>query len=203
MNRALLSTVWPLLAGPQGRHFVLSDSTATRTRPAAPADLPLVQDFWREGGAADPRWDPAGPTPVQWEHYLQGERCATAVTTLETDPRQVIALAQVVEAGDDDGTAVLTICIAEAWQNKGLGRLLGELAHDIANDAGYPNLLAVVARHNAPMRRIMEYLGAAWEQETQRLLDLQRNGVSTEREVEAEDLWLCVDVPAVFHFPRH
>jgi RimJ/RimL family protein N-acetyltransferase len=82
-----------------------------------------------------------------------------------TDPvRRVIAVARFVRLQDDPEAADVAFTVADDWQGRGLGSLLGEKLAAEARLLGIRRFTATMASDNVPAHRLMAKLTAHLEQ---------------------------------------
>jgi RimJ/RimL family protein N-acetyltransferase len=72
--------------------------------------------------------------------------------------RRLIAVARFVRLQDDPEAADVAFTVADEWQNRGLGSLLGELIADEARRLGIRRFTATMASDNRPAHRLMAKL---------------------------------------------
>jgi RimJ/RimL family protein N-acetyltransferase len=72
--------------------------------------------------------------------------------------RRLIAVARFVRLQDDPEAADVAFTVADEWQNRGLGSLLGELIADEARRFGIRRFTATMASDNGPAHRLMAKL---------------------------------------------
>jgi RimJ/RimL family protein N-acetyltransferase len=78
--------------------------------------------------------------------------------------RRLIAVARFVRLQDDPEAAEVAVTVADEWQNRGLGSMLGEhLAHS-ARNRGIRRFTATMASDNLPAHRLMARLTHHLEQ---------------------------------------
>jgi len=90
---------------------------------------------------------------------LDGLDHVALVAEHPTDPvRRLIAVGRFVRLEDDPEAAEVAIVVADHWQGRGLGSVLGEhLAHS-ARNRGIRRFTATMAADNRPAHRLMEKL---------------------------------------------
>jgi GNAT superfamily N-acetyltransferase len=90
---------------------------------------------------------------------LDGLDHVALVAEHPADPaRRLIAVGRFVRLQDDPEAAEVAIVVADHWQGRGLGSLLGEhLAHS-ARNRGIRRFTATMAADNRPAHRLMERL---------------------------------------------
>jgi protein lysine acetyltransferase len=72
--------------------------------------------------------------------------------------RRLIAVARFVRLEDDPEAADVAFTVADEWQNRGLGSLLGDLIADEARRLGIRRFTATMASDNVPAQRLMAKL---------------------------------------------
>jgi RimJ/RimL family protein N-acetyltransferase len=72
--------------------------------------------------------------------------------------RRLIAVARFVRLNDDPEAADVAFTVADEWQNRGLGSMLGELIADEARGLGIRRFTATMASDNVPAHRLMAKL---------------------------------------------
>lgn len=136
-------------------------------RPISPADRELGRNFVR---GLSPRsryfryFSAINELPPQLlERFTSndrpGELALVAVVAAETGERQ-IAVARYAPGSADD-TAEFAVVVADAWQGRGLGRLLLRMLEDAARSACYRRIEGRVLRDNRHMLRLVRRLGFA------------------------------------------
>ena len=86
------------------------------------------------------------------------DHVALVVEPFGAAERRLIAVARFVRLQDDPEAADVAFTVADEWQNRGLGSLLGELIADEARRFGIRRFTATMASDNGPAHRLMAKL---------------------------------------------
>jgi GNAT superfamily N-acetyltransferase len=90
---------------------------------------------------------------------IDGQHSMAFVATVETEGRETqIGVSRYAE-GADKGVREMAVTIADAWQHKGLGRLLAIHLIDYARSHGVRQLYSVDLADNVAMRHLAHDLG--------------------------------------------
>ena len=92
------------------------------------------------------------------------DHVALVVEPFGAAERRLIAVARFVRLQDDPEAADVAFTVADDWQNRGLGSLLGELIADEARRLGIRRFTATMASDNRPAHRLMAKLTERLEQ---------------------------------------
>ncbi len=142
----------------------LKDGTEVELRPLEPDDAELLLEGFGALSAQSryERFFTAVPRlPGHWlEELLDVDhRDREAIAALLAQDEAPLGLARYVRCEDDPGEAEFAVTVADAWQGRGVGRLLmGELI-DAARANGLRRLTGDVHATNVPMLRLAESLG--------------------------------------------
>ena len=93
------------------------------------------------------------------------DHVALVVEPFGAAERRLIAVARFVRLQDDPEAADVAFTVADEWQNRGLGSLLGELIADEARGLGIRRFTATMASDNRPAHRLMAKLTDHLEQQ--------------------------------------
>jgi acetyltransferase len=131
---------------------VLSNAPRVCVRPVRPADTLGIKDFVRSLSAAT-RWArffaPIRElAPAELARLTSGGRGSVVVA--ETQDGCIVALAEYA-AGDDAGSCEVALVVADAWQGRGLGRLLMDWLLQSARAAGIERAIVDVLCGNDAM----------------------------------------------------
>jgi RimJ/RimL family protein N-acetyltransferase len=104
-------------------------------------------------------------TELRYLTEVDGRDHVALVAESPTEPsRRLIAVARFVRLQDDPKAAEVAITVADDFQGRGLGSMLGEhLAHS-ARNRGIRRFTATMAAHNVPAHRLMAKLADHLEQ---------------------------------------
>jgi GNAT superfamily N-acetyltransferase len=157
LNRALNLNV---VAG-ASRQVELRDGTRVRIRAIRADDEPRLVDLY-DALSQDSRYQRFFTVmrrlPPNWAHYLANVdyvRRLALVVEAPGNPQALIAVAR-YEASTHAGCAEVAFVVQDAWQNRGLGRLLfGELLESASNN-GINSFCAWVLADN---RRMLDLIG--------------------------------------------
>jgi RimJ/RimL family protein N-acetyltransferase len=143
----------------------LSDGGAVVIRPIRPEDKPLLSDGLRR--LSDESVQRRFLTPKRSFsgselRYLTEIDAVDHVALVAEDPaepaRRLIAVGRFVRLADDADAAEIAIVVADDWQGRGLGSLLGgHLAH-AARNRGISRFTATMAADNRAAHRLMARL---------------------------------------------
>jgi protein lysine acetyltransferase len=86
------------------------------------------------------------------------DHVALVVEPFGAAERRLIAVARFVRLQDDPEAADVAFTVADEWQNRGLGSLLGELIAAEARRNGIRRFTATMASDNVPAHRLMAKL---------------------------------------------
>jgi RimJ/RimL family protein N-acetyltransferase len=95
---------------------------------------------------------------------VDGHDHVAYVAVLPHDPQRLIAVGRWVRLHDRPDTAEVAITVADKWQNRGLGSLVGAALADEARFRGVHRFTATMQADNAPAHRLMEKLTDRLEQ---------------------------------------
>jgi RimJ/RimL family protein N-acetyltransferase len=96
---------------------------------------------------------------------VNGRDHVALVAEHPADPaRGLIAVARFVRLHDDPDAAEIAIVVADDWQAKGIGSLLGARLAARARELGIERFTATMAAHNKPAHRLMAKLTSQLEQ---------------------------------------
>jgi GNAT superfamily N-acetyltransferase len=100
---------------------------------------------------------------VQELTHADGHDHVVLVATIEAPDlksERGVGLARFVRLKDDPGVAEAAITVIDAMQGKGVGRLLAIALGEAAHERGVSRFRAEVLASNAPMRALLDELGA-------------------------------------------
>jgi GNAT superfamily N-acetyltransferase len=78
--------------------------------------------------------------------------------------RRLIAVARFVKLADRPDAAEVAVTVADEWQGRGLGSLLGKHLSHLARNRGITRFTATMASENTPAHRLMAKLTAHLQQ---------------------------------------
>ena len=78
--------------------------------------------------------------------------------------RRLIAVARFVRLEDDPDAAEVAVTVADEWQGRGLGSVLGEHLSHLARNRGIRRFTATMSSENPPAHRLMAKLTKHLEQ---------------------------------------
>ena len=142
---------------------------AISIRPMQPEDLEIETEFV-EGWSAETRYNrlfSAGsftsPERLQKITRIDYARDMALIATMMLEDREVqIGVARYVRR-DDCKTCEFALAVADAWQHRGIGRVLMQRLMDGAATAGIETIVGDVLATNAPMLHFMRSLGFSVE----------------------------------------
>jgi RimJ/RimL family protein N-acetyltransferase len=105
-----------------------------------------------------------GPKPVLGERDVEqlvdvGCCGRQAVAAIDQASGEAIGIARYVQLGADRQTAEVAFEVVDAWQGRGVGRLLVDALADVAAEEGIRRLHATVAPDNRAALALMRRLG--------------------------------------------
>ncbi|MDQ0765662.1 GNAT family N-acetyltransferase [Streptomyces canus] len=162
-----ISSVPPLLT--DVRHdtpFILDDGSVAYTRAAVVEDYPLVEDLHARCSAASlvGRYGARRPgfSAAEWRRMADSPRSRVLLVTPDQSDR-VVAMASMVERSNAPEVCDVAMLVADrspdAYQSRGLGTRLADLAADLARDTGFKSLAVTSLWTNWRMLLIVEHLG--------------------------------------------
>ena len=143
--------------------IALKDGVRLRVRPIRPVDAPLIVRFF-QGLSGRSRYQrfmqhlqQLPPRLLLQFTNVDYER-SLALVVLDPEARELVAVGRYAPA--EDGTnAEFALTVADAWQAKGIGRVLLERLCELARKAGYQALLGRVLDDNKSMLDLARRLG--------------------------------------------
>ncbi len=148
-----------------GWRETLPDGTEVAIRLGRPEDVDGVERM-HERASADSRYQRYFTPMNEWrEENLRrisgGHRGATLVVTDDAD--EVIALGNVFPAGPQDADAAeIALIVDDAWQGRGVGRLLTEHLIEVGRRLAFSRLVAYVLAENRAMLGLLEHTDLSW-----------------------------------------
>ena len=149
----------------EARVVGLRDGTAVRIRPIERTDLELERRFV-EGLSARTAYLRllSGRTPTaaeleRWTDVDPSREIALIATALVAGADQEIGVARCLVDEEQPGRWDFAIVVADAWQDKGLGKQLLRCLIDRADQAGVPALSSIVLAENHRMVALAQALG--------------------------------------------
>jgi acetyltransferase len=142
----------------------LAGGTRVRIRPIRPGDKALLEDGLRRLGAesvrrrflaAKPRFSAA---ELRYLTEVDGAAHVALVAVLEEDPECLVGVARSVrlpDGPDSADTAEMAIVVGDAWQGRGLGRVLADTLGDAAARNGIRRIAATMLGDNVAARRLL------------------------------------------------
>jgi RimJ/RimL family protein N-acetyltransferase len=104
-------------------------------------------------------------TELRYLTEVDGRDHVALVAEYPAQPgRRLIAVGRFVRLQDDPDAAEVAITVADDWQGRGLGSLLGEHLAHAARNRGVRRFTATMASDNTPAHRLMAKLTAHLEQ---------------------------------------
>ncbi|POM22335.1 Acetyltransferase Pat [Actinomadura rubteroloni] len=157
MVRAVLPAAGPL---PASRRVVLRDGTAVVVRPVETRDVEAITAMHDRCSQATRRMRYFSAKPSlprrAIERFCEPWHGLTLVA--EGPDGSVLALAHLIHVLEP-GVAELAFLVEDAWQGRGLGRLLTRMLAELGRDRGLVELRATTFSENATMRRLLTALG--------------------------------------------
>jgi RimJ/RimL family protein N-acetyltransferase len=142
----------------------LSDGTRARLRLARPSDVPRVRGFLEALSPETRRLRFFTPMPSisestvrHFTFYDPRERLVVAALGSVHGREEIVGLADV--SLHETGLGELGIVVSDAFQHKGVGRLLIEAAASLSLRRGATHLKAECLDENTPMLKLMRGLG--------------------------------------------
>jgi protein lysine acetyltransferase len=82
-----------------------------------------------------------------------------AYVALRADaPKELVAVGRMVRHKDDPASAEIAIAVCDAWQRRGVGKLLGDILATAARDRDIRWLTATMAAGNTAARRLFNHV---------------------------------------------
>lgn len=158
---ALLRAAAPAGRPRPGVHAaVLRDGTRVTVRPIEPRDAGAVRALHERCSADSRRMRYFSPKPYPprraFERFCDPARGRVLVA--EGPDGSLLALAHLIHVVDP-GVAEIAFLVEDAWQGRGLGRVLATLLLDLARERGLAELRAAVLSENIRTRRLLTSLG--------------------------------------------
>ncbi|WP_030167482.1 GNAT family N-acetyltransferase [Spirillospora albida] len=158
---ALLRAAAPAERPRPGVHTaVLRDGTRVAVRPIDPGDADAVRALHERCSTDSRRLRYFSPKPYPprraFEKFCDPARGRVLVA--EGPDGSVLALAHLIHVVDP-GVAEIAFLVEDAWQGRGLGRVLATLLLDLARDRGLAELRATALSENVRTRRLLTSLG--------------------------------------------
>jgi RimJ/RimL family protein N-acetyltransferase len=138
----------------------LSDGTPITIRPIQPSDRELLAGALAHLSPASVRARFLAPkdhfTQRELDYLTQvdGYDHVALVAEVADDPGQWIGVGRYVRLPDQPDTAEVAITVADEWQGKGLGRLLGTLLAQAAGECGIRQFVATMLADNVASHRL-------------------------------------------------
>jgi RimJ/RimL family protein N-acetyltransferase len=141
--------------------FTLDRGARVLIRPIEPGDKEKLANGLRQLSdesirkrflAAKPRFTAA---ELRYLTEVDGINHIALVAVLESDPRQLVAVARCVRLPDRPATAEMAIVVGDPWQRQGLGRELATRLADAALAVGIRRFAATMLGDNEAARRLM------------------------------------------------
>jgi GNAT superfamily N-acetyltransferase len=146
-----------------GEEAILRDGTEVVISRLTPADAPLVADAFARLSEESRRLRFLGPKPslspaeLRYLTEVDGRR-HEALGAMDPATGQVIAIGRFVRIPGRPESAEVAITVADAWQRRGLGRLLLERLADRAREEGIASFTALVAHDNRSMQGLLKQI---------------------------------------------
>lgn len=146
-----------------GEEAILRDGTEVVISRLTPADAPLVADAFARLSEESRRLRFLGPKPslspaeLRYLTEVDGHR-HEALGAMDPATGQVIAIGRFVRIPGRPESAEVAITVADAWQRRGLGRLLLERLADRAREEGIASFTALVAHDNRSMQGLLKQI---------------------------------------------
>lgn len=146
--------------------LVLDDGTITYARTATIEDYPLLEDLHAQCSTANLsalyRGRRPGFSAAEWQRIADSPRSRVLLVTADQSDH-VVAMASMIESPRAPEACEVALLVADlpphAYQARGLGTRLADLAADLARDAGFASLTVTSLWTNWRMLLIVEHLG--------------------------------------------
>lgn len=147
---------------------VLSDGTRIRIRPVTPDDGPLLRAAWKHLSPASRHrrffggLSSLSDEMVRYLTHVDGkDHIALAAVLDSPDLKSEVGLgvARCFRLKDAPDVAEAAVTIVDAWQGKGLGRLLASSLAEVAHRAGIKRFRGEALEDNVPLRALLSDLG--------------------------------------------
>jgi len=144
----------------------LPDGTDVSVRPIRPEDAEIEQDFVQKLSAESKYFrfmqSMEKLTPMMLARFTQidydREMALIAVINEDTPDAHILGVARYV-SNPDKQSCEFALTVADAWQQKGIGRQLMQRLMTVARDRGIEIMEGEVLSHNSKMLRLCEKLG--------------------------------------------
>ncbi|WP_083958285.1 GNAT family N-acetyltransferase [Herbidospora mongoliensis] len=151
------------------------DGTDLVTRPMTLEDAQGIRDMHERCSPETLRLRYFGPLPrlsdAVMRMFTNPERGITLVTHLEGEPRQVVAMTNLMDL--EPGEAEVALLVEDGWQGRGLGGVLMRYALALAPSRRAQVITASVYASNARMLSILKSAGAEQPSMTGLILDVR------------------------------
>jgi GNAT superfamily N-acetyltransferase len=165
MDRAMRQTGSIASASHPGELATLRDGTEVLVSRLTPADAPLVADAFARLSEESRRLRFLGPKPrlspaeLRYLTEIDGHR-HEALGAIDPDTGAGVAIGRFVRIPERPGSAEVAITVADAWQRRGLGKLLLERLADRARAEGITSFTALVSSDNRNMQGLLKDIDA-------------------------------------------
>ena len=147
-------------------NWQLPDGTDVSVRPIRPEDAEIEQDFVQNLSAESKYFrfmqSMDRLTPLMLARFTQidygREIALVAVINEDTPQARILGVARYV-SNPDKQSCEFALTVADAWQQKGIGRQLMQRLMTVARDRGIEIMEGEVLSHNSKMLRLCERLG--------------------------------------------
>ncbi|MDX2514576.1 MULTISPECIES: GNAT family N-acetyltransferase [Streptomyces] len=146
--------------------LVLDDGTITYARTATIEDYPLLEDLHAQCSTGNLfalyRGRSPGFSAAEWQAIAESPRSRVLLVTADQSDH-IVAMASMIESPRAPEACEVALLVADlpphAYQARGLGTRLADLAADLARDAGFTSLTVASLWTNWRMMLIVEHLG--------------------------------------------
>jgi GNAT superfamily N-acetyltransferase len=149
----------------------LPDGAPVVIRPIRPEDKGMLSDGLRRLSPQSAQRRFLTPkrsfsrTELRYLTEVDGREHVALVAEYPCHPtRRLIAVARFVKLADRPDAAEVAVTVADEWQGRGLGSLLGKHLSHLARNRGIRRFTATMASENAPAHRLMAKLTEHLEQ---------------------------------------
>jgi GNAT superfamily N-acetyltransferase len=149
----------------------LPDGAPVVIRPIRPEDKGMLSDGLRRLSPQSAQRRFLTPkrsfsrTELRYLTEVDGREHVALVAEYPCHPtRRLIAVARFVKLADRPDAAEVAVTVADEWQGRGLGSLLGKHLSHLARNRGIRRFTATMASENTPAHRLMAKLTEHLEQ---------------------------------------
>jgi GNAT superfamily N-acetyltransferase len=142
----------------------LADGSPILVRPIRPDDKPLLADGLTRLSPESRYKRFLGPKPkftrdeLRYLTEIDGVDHVAYVALRGDAPKELIAVGRLVRSASYPPSAEIAVTVWDAWQRRGIGKLLGDRLAMAARDRGIRYLTATMAADNHAARRLLHHV---------------------------------------------